>query len=404
MTDESRLPLDPRELREQAELLLPDLVRLRREVHRDPELGLHLPRTQRRIMDALEGYDVEMHVGDGLSSVIGIVRGEQPGPTVLLRGDMDALPMAERTGLDYAAQGDAMHACGHDLHVAGLVGAAQLLALHRSKLRGTAVLMFQPGEEVGDGARLMLEEGLLDAAGSRVDAAFAIHVVPGEYGYFSTRPGPIMAGSLELSVTITGRGGHGSAPHLAIDPVPAAAAIVSELQTFVTRRFSVFDPVVVSVTQLHAGGPAKNVIPDIAELGGSIRVLSAESQARIEAELPALIRGVAASHGCEAAVEISLLCPSTVNDPAQTEHARTALAAVFGADRVWESPAPVMGSEDFAYVLREVPGTLLFLRATPAHLDPETVAPNHSPEVVFDDGILADQAAALASFALLSAS
>ncbi|WP_449283883.1 M20 metallopeptidase family protein [Leucobacter sp.] len=380
--------------------LLPELVALRREIHRDPELGLELPRTQRRVLDALAVDGVELHRGRGIGSVIGIVRGGLPGETVLLRGDMDALPMRERTGLDYAAAGDAMHACGHDLHVAGLVGAGRLLAAHRDRLRGTVVLMFQPGEEVGDGARLMLEEGLLDLVDPAPSAAYAIHVVPGEFGNFSTRPGPIMAGSLEFGVTVRGRGGHASAPHLTVDPVPVAADLVGALQAFVTRTFSVFDPVVLSVTQLSTGAAARNVIPDEVELGGTIRVLSADAQREVERRLPELVAELCAARGCEAEVELRLLCPTTVNDAERTERARQVLREAFGEERVWESPAPVMGSEDFAYVLREVPGTLLFLRATPAEVDLETAAPNHSPEVVFDDGVLADQAAALAALAL----
>ncbi|UOQ59579.1 M20 family metallopeptidase [Leucobacter rhizosphaerae] len=390
----------PSTLRSDAQGLLPDLVRLRREIHRDPELGMHLPRTQQRVLEALEGTGIELRTGDALSSVIGVVRGAHPGPVTLLRGDMDALPMRERTGLDFAADGEAMHACGHDLHVAGLVGAGRLLAQHRDQLHGDVVLMFQPGEEVGDGAQAMLAEGVVAAAGRPADAAFAIHVVPGEYGYVSTRPGTIMAGSFEFSVRIHGRGGHASAPHLTIDPIPVAAQLVTALQSFVTRRVSVFDPVVLSVTQLQAGGVARNVVPDTAEIAGSIRVLSRETQELVETVLPGLIRDVCAAGGCTATVELALLCPTTVNDPAETEHARAALGALLGEDRVWESPAPVMGSEDFSYVLQEVPGTLLFLRATPPEVDLEAAAPNHSPEVVFDDRVLADQAAALAALAL----
>ncbi|WP_125100053.1 M20 metallopeptidase family protein [Leucobacter chromiireducens] len=394
------VPRDLARLRRDADALLPELVELRRAIHRDPELGLRLPRTQERVIAALTAAGVEVIRGTALDSVIGIVRGGLPGDTVLLRGDMDALPMRERTGLPYAAAGEAMHACGHDLHVAGLVGAARLLASRRAELSGTVVLMFQPGEELGDGARLMLDEGLLAAVSPAPSAAYAIHVVPGEYGVFSTRPGPIMAGSLEFSVTVQGRGGHASAPHLAVDPVPVAADLVGALQAYVTRTFSVFDPVVLSVTQLSTAGSARNVIPGTVELGGTIRVLSAEAQRQVEATLPDLVRGLCAARGCEAEVALQLLCPATVNDADRTEYARGVLGEAFGDARVWESPAPVMGSEDFAYVLREVPGTLLFLRATPRELDPETVAPNHSPEVVFDDAILADQAAALAALAL----
>ncbi len=386
-------------MREQARRILPELVRLRRELHADPELGLRLPRTQQRVLAALQGLDLEITLGKELDSVVAVLRGGRPGPVVLLRADMDALPMREQTDLPYRARGEAMHACGHDLHVAGLVGAARLLHGRRAELAGDVVFMFQPGEEVADGAARMIAEGVFDAAGKRPVAAYGIHVVPGEYGVFSTRPGPLMAGCAELDVVVRGSGGHASAPHLTIDPVPAVAELVQALQTYVTRRFDVFDPVVLSTTQLHAGGAARNIISDEAGLGATIRMLSEAALDRLRAGLPALVKGVAAAHGCAADVEIRVLCPPTVNDPALAAGALATLAAAFGDERVRVSPAPVMGSEDFSYVLREVPGVFVFLRATPRDLDHETAAPNHSPHVVFDDAVLADQAVALATLA-----
>ncbi|NJI61446.1 amidohydrolase [Microbacterium oxydans] len=387
-------------LLDDAQVLLPELVALRRAIHADPELGLELPRTQRRVLDALEPLGLEVVLGEGLSSIAAVVRGAHPGPTVLLRADMDALPLVEDTGLDYAASGERMHACGHDLHVAGLVGAAHLLAGRREELHGDVLLMFQPGEELGDGAKRMLAEGLLETTGSRPVAAFGIHVVPGEYGVFSTRPGALMAGAIEVEITVTGAGGHASAPHLTRDPVPVAAELVTALQTFVTRRFDVFDPVVLSVTQLHAGGPARNIISDTATLVASVRVLSHESSARVQTEIPALVREIAAAHGCTAQVDVTVLCAPTVNDARAVERVRATLQGQFGDERVWETAHPVMGSEDFSFVLEQVPGAFLFLRATPAEVDLETASPNHSPTVVFDDAVLADQAAALAAFAL----
>ncbi|KQW06410.1 amidohydrolase [Leifsonia sp. Root4] len=385
---------------DEAATLLPALVRLRREIHSDPELGLELPRTQARILDALAPLELEITLGSALGSVAAVLRGGGQGPTVLLRGDMDALPMRERTGLDYAADADVMHACGHDLHVAGLVGAAQLLHAHRHELAGDVLFMFQPGEEVGDGAAMMIEEGLLLLSGSVPVAAYGIHVVPGEYGIFSTRPGPIMAGSLELGVTVLGRGGHASAPHLTVDPVPVVAELVTAMQAFVTRRFDVFDPVVLTVTQLRAGGAARNIVADTATLGASIRVLSAAAQQKVQSELPRLVSEIAAAHGCTAEVELSLLCPATVNDEATTAGVFEVLRDTFGEERVWLTPNPVMGSEDFSYVLEQVPGTYMFLRASPPDADLSSIAPNHSPDVVFDDAVLADQAAALAQLAM----
>lgn len=387
-------------LRESARGLLPALVELRRAIHTDPELGLRLPRTQERVLRALEGLPLEIRTGEALDSVIAVLRGGRPGPTVLLRADMDALPMREETDLPYRATGEAMHACGHDLHVAGLVGAAQLLADRAAGLAGDVVFMFQPGEELGDGAARMIEEGVLDASGSRPVAAYGVHVVPGEYGVFSTRPGALMAGCAELDVTVRGRGGHASAPHLTHDPVPVIAELVTALQAFVTRRFDVFDPVVLTVTQLAAGGPARNVIGDDASLVATMRMLSAASLERLQHELPGLVRGIARAHGCEAEAAVSVLVPPTVNDAPATLAALETLAQQFGPDRVLTSPAPVMGSEDFSHVLRAVPGTFFFLRATPPEIDHESAAPNHSPQVLFDDAVLADQAVALAALAL----
>ncbi|MGW2145348.1 M20 metallopeptidase family protein [Nonomuraea bangladeshensis] len=386
-------------MREEARRILPELVRLRREIHADPELGLRLPRTQRRVVAALQGLDLEITLGKELDSVVAVLRGGRPGPVVLLRADMDALPMREQTDVPYRARGEAMHACGHDLHVAGLVGAAMLLHGRREELAGDVVFMFQPGEEVADGAARMIAEGVFDAAGERPVAAYGIHVVPGEYGIFSTRPGPLMAGCAELDVVVRGRGGHASAPHLTIDPVPALAELVQALQTFVTRRFDVFDPVVLTTTQLNAGGAARNIISDEAGLSATIRMLSETALDQLQAGLPELVKGVAAAHGCAADVDLRVLCPPTVNDPALAAGALATLSAAFGDERVRVSPAPVMGSEDFSYVLREVPGVFVFLRATPRDVDHETAAPNHSPHVVFDDAVLADQAVALASLA-----
>nr|WP_274637650.1 M20 family metallopeptidase [Microbacterium bovistercoris] len=380
--------------------ILPDLVRLRREIHSDPELGLQLPRTQERIIRALNGLGVEIVRGTALDSVVAVLRGGHPGPTVLLRGDMDGLPLQEQTDVAFRATGDAMHACGHDLHIAGLVGAARLLAGRRDQLHGDVVFMFQPGEEVGDGARLMVEEGLLDASGTRVSAAYAMHVVTGTRGVFSTRPGALMAGALELQATIVGRGGHASAPHLTIDPVPPAAEIVTALQSYATRRHDVFDPIVITVTQLQAGASAFNIIEGTARLGASVRVLSDAALQSVREDIPALIQHIAAAHGCTADVRFELLCPPLSNDVALGEQVLATLGETFGTERVWTTPSPVMGSEDFSYVLQEVPGVYFFLRATPPEIDHEAAAPNHTPHVVFDDSVLGDQAAALAAVAL----
>ncbi|MCQ1985875.1 MULTISPECIES: M20 family metallopeptidase [unclassified Arthrobacter] len=383
---------------QEAQAILPDLVALRRELHLDPETGINLPRTQEKVLAALEGLDLEITLGVKTTSVVAVLRGAEPGPTVLLRGDMDALPVSELTDLDYASTNGSMHACGHDLHVAGLVGAARLLCAQQQDLSGNVIFMFQPGEEGHDGASLMLDEGVLDAAGDRPVAAYGIHVRPGPLGVFRTKPGTLMAGANELRITVKGSGGHSSQPQTAIDPVPALTEIATALQTMATRRFSAFDPIVLTVTQLSAG-EAINVIPDTASLGASVRTLSEESLDRVIVESKALAEGIAAAHGCSAEVDFTIRYPVTCNDPDRTREAVTGLREIFGEDRVLESRDPLMGSEDFSLVLNEVPGTFIFLGATPPAVNPVTAAWNHSPRVVFDDSVLGDQAAALAQLA-----
>ncbi|MSR99441.1 M20 family metallopeptidase [Arthrobacter sp. BL-252-APC-1A] len=378
--------------------LLPDLVSLRRDIHREPEVGLHLPRTQQKILDALDGLGLEITTGKSLSSVTAVLRGGEDGPSVLLRGDMDALPVQELTDLEYASTNGAMHACGHDLHVAGLVGAARLLAAQQRDISGNVIFMFQPGEEGDGGAGLMIEEGVLEAAGEKPVAAYGVHVRPGPLGVFRTRPGTLMAGANELRITVHGSGGHGSQPHNALDPVPALVEIAGALQVMATRKFSVFDPIVLTVTQLEAGR-AINVIPDTARLGASVRTLSAESVDRLIVETKALADGIAAAHGCTAEVSFEILYPMTENDPSRTFEAIRELRELFGEERVIQSRDPLMGSEDFSLVLQKIPGAFLFLGATPPEVDPETAAWNHSPRVLFDDSVLADQAAALAQLA-----
>lgn len=371
---------------------------LRRALHRDPELGNHLPRTQARVLDALEGLPLEITTGQSLTSVVAVLRGSRPGPTVLLRGDMDALPVIEDNDLDYRSTNDAMHACGHDLHTAGLVGAARLLSAHRDELAGNVVFMFQPGEEGPGGAEPMIAEGVLDAAGVRADAAFGVHVLPGERGVFMLRPGPAMASSNRLHVTFHGAGGHGSQPHTALDPVPPLVEFCQALQVMVTRRFSVFDPVVVAITNLSAG-EALNVIPPSASMGAFIRTLSAETTRDFPTYARTLAESVAAGFGCTAEFNWEPVYPPTVNDHDQAHFALETLTELFGADRVVQAQDPLMGSEDFSFVLNEIPGAFYFLFATPDGIDPKTAAMNHSPHVLFDDAVLADQAASLAALA-----
>jgi amidohydrolase len=383
-----------------------DLVQLRRTLHRSPELGLQLPRTQEQVLAALDGLPLEVSTGSSLTSVTAVLRGAaQPSGdgarSVLLRGDMDALPVAERSGVDYAADGATMHACGHDLHTSMLVGAAQLLSARRDQLAGDVVFMFQPGEEGYDGARHMVDEGVLDATGRRVDAALALHVTSGMIprGMFATRPGPVMAAADVLKVTVQGAGGHASSPHRAKDPIPAACEMVTALQTFVTRRFDVFDPVVITIGAFHAG-TVHNVIPDTAYFEATVRSFSREAHAQVLAESVQVCTGIAAAHGLDVDAVAEELYPVTVNDGGEVVNLQSLVADVHGADRFFVLPNPVAGSEDFSRVLDAVPGVMAFLGATPTERDPATAPFNHSPEAAFDDAVLADGVAVYAEYAV----
>jgi hippurate hydrolase len=378
-------------LRDDAAALQPDLADLRHRLHRVPEVGLQLPRTQEIVLAELDGLGLEVSLGRELTSVTAVLRGGRPGPAVLLRGDMDALPVHEQTGLPWASELDgAMHACGHDLHTAMLVGAARVLAGRREELPGDVVFMFQPGEEGFDGAGRMLDEGVLDAAGSRVSSAYGMHVMSARIplAAFTTRPGTLMAASDGLHVTVRGEGGHGSAPHLAKDPVTAAAEMVTALQTLVTRRFDVFDPVVVTVGSFHAG-TKRNIIPDEAVFEATVRSFSTAARDRIRAESVRLCQDLAAAHGLEVDAVYTDEYPATVNDAEHTAFAAGVVAEVFGEDRLPGMPFPQAGAEDFSRVLEAVPGCYLFLGACTGD-DPDTAPNNHSPRATFDDSVLSD--------------
>ena len=379
-----------------------ELAGLRRQIHQDPEIGLNLPRTQAKVLAALDGLPLEVTQGRALSSVTGVLRGAQPGPTVLLRGDMDALPITERTGLPYtSAVTGVMHACGHDLHTAMLVGAARILSARQAELPGNVIFMFQPGEEGHAGAAHMITEGVLDSAGGKPVAAYALHVASAQFprGMFATRPGSMMAAADILDVTVRGHGGHASQPHLAQDPIPAACEMVTALQTLVTRGFDVFDPVVITVGSFHAG-TADNIIPDEAHFLATVRSFSGTARDRVRAASLRLIADLAAAHGLRAETEYLDGYPVTVNDAAETGFAGRAVAAVFGEDRLIVQANPLPGAEDFSFVLDEVPGVFLMLGAGPEGSDPGTAPFNHAADAVFDDAVLTDGAALLAELAL----
>ena len=389
-------------LREEAAGIAGEIAELRHSIHREPEIGLDLPKTQAKVLAALDGLPLEVSTGQGLSSVTAVLRGGRPGPVVLLRGDMDALPVTEETHLSYASViPGAMHACGHDLHTAMLAGAARLLSARQADLPGTVIFMFQPGEEGYAGARHMINEGVLDAAGVRPVAAYALHVTSNRLpcGVFSTRGGPMLAAADQIRVTVRGRGGHASTPHRAADPIPAACEMVTALQTLVTRHFDVFDPVVITVGSFHAG-TVDNVIPDEATFLATARSFSRESRSALAELVPRLIGDIARAHGLTAEADYSREYPVTVNDAGEAAFAGQVITGVFGSERGEAAPFPLTGAEDFSFVLEEVPGAFVMLGACPPGPDPETAPTNHSAVAVFDDAALADGTALYAELAL----
>jgi len=309
-----------------------ELEAIRRHIHQEPEIGLDLPKTQAKIVAALDGLGLEISTGKSLSSVTAVLRGNNPDKTVLLRADMDGLPVTELADVPYKSTIDgAMHACGHDLHVSMLIGAAKLLVKNKSQINGDVVFMFQPGEEGFDGAGHMIKEGVLTSSGRKADATYGIHVMSSSVptGTFTTKPGTMMASADEIHVTVVGMGGHGSQPHTAKDPIPVAAEMVSALQLMITRSFDAFDPVVITVGQFHAGTKA-NIIPDTAEFQATIRTFSPENRSRIKTEAVRLCESIAEGYGLKAEVKVVEQYPVTVNNDAHAQFVGKIAAELFG--------------------------------------------------------------------------
>lgn len=370
------------------EALLPDAIALRRAIHEEPELGLDLPKTTAKVLAALEGLPLEIRQGPSTTGVLAILRGSANGRTVLLRGDMDALPLNEDTGLTYMSRTlGAMHACGHDTHVAMLAGAARALCAARDKLAGTVMFMFQPGEEGHHGARFMLDDGLIDPL---PDAAFALHISPNmPPGVFASRPGPLLASADVLKVTLTGRGGHASMPQDALDPIPVACEIVQALQTFITRRIPVFDPAVLTIAKIVAG-TTNNIIPETAYLEGTLRTLSEHTRRACHEGFHRVVQGIAMAHGVTADAEIVQGFPVTVNDARAVDLAERTAKGLFGEEAWVTMPSPMMGAEDFAYLLQRAPGAMAFIGAAPdGTADYRACCPLHSNRMVLDERVMA---------------
>jgi hippurate hydrolase len=390
----------PVELLHEAATYAETLSQIRRDLHQIPEFGLDLPKTQARILESIHGLG-DIHLGKDLNSIGLVIRGGKPGPTILLRADMDALSVKEETGLDYASTNGFMHACGHDLHMAAAVGAAHLLATHKAELSGTVLIWFQPGEEGHHGADVMIEEGFLELSGERPVAAYGLHVFTSlPIGAIACKPGPLMASAGDLHVTFHGSGGHGSMPWLSKDPVTPMIEAISALQNMLNKRFDQFDPVILNVGWIRAGDDATtNVIADSASFGATVRTFSEKSTALLHELAPKLIHSIAEGFGLTATVEFGRATKVLINDPAAVTRVEKVSKALVGEQGYIPMQVPMAGGEDFASIVHEVPGAFVFVGACPPDIKHETASTNHSAKAMFDDSVLPLCASILAGLA-----
>ena len=379
----------PAELLQEASKYLQTLADIRRDLHQIPEFGLNLPKTQARILQSIHGLG-EIHLGKNLNSIALVIKGGKPGPTVLLRADMDALSVKEETGLAFASTNGFMHACGHDLHMAAGVGAAHLLATHKAELSGSVVIWFQPGEEGHHGADVMIEEGFLELTGERPVAAYGLHVFTSlPIGAIACKPGPLMASAGDLHVTFHGSGGHGSMPWLSKDPVTPMVEAISALQNMLNKRFDQFDPVILNVGWIRAGDDATtNVIADTASFGATVRTFSEKNTKLLHELAPKLIHSIAEGFGLTATVEFGRATKVLMNDPAAVERVEKVSKALVGEKGYIPMQVPMAGGEDFASIVHEVPGAFVFVGACPPDINHETAPTNHSAKAQFDDSVL----------------
>jgi hippurate hydrolase len=388
------------ELLSQAQGFAQELIDLRRALHREPEFALELPKTQAKLLTAISGLG-EVTLGKGLSSIVLVIKGNNPGPTVLLRADMDALSVQEETGLEFASTNGFMHACGHDLHMASGVGAAKLIHANRDKLNGTVAIWFQPGEEGHHGADIMIEEGMLELTGERPIAAYGLHVFTGlPLGAITTKPGPLMASAGDLHATFYGSGGHGSMPWLSKDPVTPMVEAISSLQVMLNKLFDQFDPVILNVGWIRAGDVATtNVIPDTASFGATVRTFSEANTRKLHELAPKLIHAIADSYGIKAEVSFSRATKVLVNDSSAVARVSKVAKELVGEAGYVEMEKPMAGGEDYASIVAEIPGAFVFVGACPPEINHATAPTNHSAKAMFDDSVLPLGAALLAALA-----
>lgn len=338
----------------------PEMTAWRQHLHSIPELSFECPKTSAFIRERLEEIGVDaIHDGIAQTGIVAIIEGQGAGPTIGLRADFDALPIIEETGVDYASTHPGqMHACGHDGHTAMLLGAAKYLAETRN-FAGRVALIFQPAEEAGGGGEVMVQEGIMDTFD--ISEVYAIHNAPGkDFGKFHTTAGPIMAAADTFHIHVTGKGGHGARPYDCVDPVVAACGIVTALQTITSRNHNTAGSLVISTTQIHTG-TVENVIPETAYINGTVRTFDKDVQAMVVRRMEEIVAGQAAAYGCKAKLEFEFGYPPTVNDAAKTAFAAQVAAEVAGDAGVEDQLQPVMGAEDFSYMLEARPGAYLML-------------------------------------------
>jgi amidohydrolase len=385
---------------DEALALQPAMVEWRRDLHRHPELGFEEIRTAGIVAAELKRLGIAVRTGVGKTGVVGMLEGASDGPTLLVRFDMDALPIHEANQTDYASQTPGkMHACGHDGHTSIGLAVARLLVARRDQMAGRVKFVFQPSEETGEGAQAMIDDGVLEAP--RPDVSLGLHLwadLP--VGQVGITDGPCMAADDIWRCTVAGPGGHGAAPHQTHDPILAAAHIVTALQSIASRNVPPLDAAVVSVGTLH-GGDAFNIIPTSVELMGTLRAYRPETQQIIRERLRSICEGVAAAMGCEAALEIELQSPPLVNQPETSQRVRQAAAEVVGASNLRDD-VRTMGAEDMACLMDEIPGCYFFVGA--GNAERGLTHPHHNPRFDWDEAAMpigaAIMAGAVASYVL----
>jgi len=367
-----------------AAALRQQLVAWRRDFHMHPELGFQEHRSAGLIADQLRALGYRVQTGVATTGVVGLLEGRRPGPVVMLRFDMDALPLTEENDAEYASQNPGvMHACGHDAHMAMGLGVATLLAQHVDEMAGTLKLVFQPGEEGMNGAEVMVQAGVME--NPRPDLFLATHVWnDAPVGTFNVSPGAVMAAAEKWTCTVRGNGGHGAMPHQTVDPIVAVAQIVSALQTVVSRNVSPLETAVVTVGSVH-GGHAFNVIPAQVDLSGTIRTYSPQVREMVLRRVREVVQGVATACGVTAELEITRLTPAVINDADVASVVRAAAEAVVGPENVL-SGGRTMGSEDAAYFMQDVPGCYFFVGS--ANPERGLNAPHHNPRFDLDEDAL----------------